>query len=297
MATARPLAIIDELLATVDYLRISVGDPTGEAGRWVPCRPLVADPAALAALVATTRAERGTDRDDVATSLFVQGYAFRIATAAIGAWLLSGRRARRVARQRRRSPSAGVGPTASTSPCASASLDGRTVGRPPRRARRRPPRPVRRHRPPLVPGRRRPAVGQRGRVLRVVVRRRRRRPAGDVGSRSATGPRSSSPPPGPRSATAAAWSASASASPGSAAAAASGTRPSRRGSARTARCGRRPTTRPATPPCWPRPAATASPVIDLEPPGGARCPNVTPTDIPTDDPRPTSCAGRRRWCS
>ena len=90
MATARPLAIIDELLATVDYLRISVGDPTREAGRWVPCRPLVGDPAALAALVAPTRAERGTDRDDVATSLFVQGYAFRIATVAIGAWVLSG---------------------------------------------------------------------------------------------------------------------------------------------------------------------------------------------------------------
>jgi ferric iron reductase protein FhuF len=82
------LGIIDELVATVDYLRISVGD-TG--GRWVPCAPLVTDPHALAALVATTRAERGTDRDDVATSLFVQGYAFRIATAAIGAWLLSGR--------------------------------------------------------------------------------------------------------------------------------------------------------------------------------------------------------------
>ena len=64
-------------------------------------------------------------------------------------------------------------------------------------------------------------------------------PCRRVGSRSATGPRSSSPPPGPRSATAAAWSASASGSPGSAAAAASGTRPSRRGSARTARCGRR----------------------------------------------------------
>jgi len=90
MATARPLAIIDELLATVDYLRISVGDPTAEVGHWVPCGPLVDDPAALAALVAPTRAARGTDRDDVATSLFAQGYAFRIATAAIGAWVLSG---------------------------------------------------------------------------------------------------------------------------------------------------------------------------------------------------------------
>ena len=31
----------------------------------------------------------GTDRDDVATSLFVQGYAFRIATVAVGSWLLA----------------------------------------------------------------------------------------------------------------------------------------------------------------------------------------------------------------
>ncbi|MET0910874.1 MAG: IucA/IucC family C-terminal-domain containing protein [Ilumatobacteraceae bacterium] len=90
MATARPLAIIDELLATVDYLRISVGEAARDPDRWMPCAPLVTDEAALAALVATTTSERGTDRDDVATSLFVQGYAFRIATAAIGAWLLSG---------------------------------------------------------------------------------------------------------------------------------------------------------------------------------------------------------------
>jgi iron complex transport system ATP-binding protein len=91
MATARPLAIIDELLATVDYLRISVGRAAGDPDRWVPCAPLVSEPEALAAVVATTRTERGTDRDDVATSLFVQGYAFRVATAVIGAWLVSGR--------------------------------------------------------------------------------------------------------------------------------------------------------------------------------------------------------------
>ncbi|MET0460254.1 MAG: IucA/IucC family C-terminal-domain containing protein, partial [Ilumatobacteraceae bacterium] len=85
------MGIIEELLATVDYLRISVGEAAGDADRWVPCAPLVDDPDVLAALIATTWAERGTDRGDVATSLFVQGYAFRIATAAIGVWLLSGR--------------------------------------------------------------------------------------------------------------------------------------------------------------------------------------------------------------
>jgi ferric iron reductase protein FhuF len=81
----------DELVAaitgTVDYLRVSVGVGR-DAGEWFPCEPLVGDPEHLAAVVATTKAGRGTDRDDVAVSLFVQGYAFRIASLAIGAWVL-----------------------------------------------------------------------------------------------------------------------------------------------------------------------------------------------------------------
>ena len=87
MAAARPLAIIDELLSTVDYLRISVGD-AGEG--WLPCRSLVDDRAVLAAVIGPTKAQCRTDRDDVATSLFVQGYAFRVAPSAIGSWLLAG---------------------------------------------------------------------------------------------------------------------------------------------------------------------------------------------------------------
>lgn len=86
MATARPSAIIDELLAAVDYLRISVDDP---GAQWVACADLLGDPSELARVVGTTMAERGTDRADVATSLFVQGYVFRIATVAIGSWLLA----------------------------------------------------------------------------------------------------------------------------------------------------------------------------------------------------------------
>ena len=49
---------------------------------------IVSDPAYLGSLVASTKVPLGTDRDDVATSLFVQGYAFRIATVAVGSWLL-----------------------------------------------------------------------------------------------------------------------------------------------------------------------------------------------------------------
>src|SRR4051794_26057760 len=86
MATAEPLTIVDELTSTVDYLRISVGAAPGE---WLSCRELAADPDHLGHVVATTKLARGTDRDAVAPSLFVQGYAFRIATVAVGAWLLA----------------------------------------------------------------------------------------------------------------------------------------------------------------------------------------------------------------
>ena len=85
MPTDRPAAVIGELSATVDYLRITVGGPTDA---WLQCAPLVSDPEVLGALIASTKADRGTDQDDVATSLFVQGYAFRVASTAIGVWLL-----------------------------------------------------------------------------------------------------------------------------------------------------------------------------------------------------------------
>jgi ferric iron reductase protein FhuF len=82
-------ATVDRLLATVSYLRITVGDDDdGDVEGRLRCQPLVDDPAALIELVRSTAAGRGTDRDDVATSVFVQAYAFRIASLAIGAWLL-----------------------------------------------------------------------------------------------------------------------------------------------------------------------------------------------------------------
>ena len=169
MATAEPLAIIDELLSTVDYLRISVGD-VGE--RWLPCEPLVGDSVALAALIATTKSDRGTDRDDVATSLFVQGYAFRIASVAIGSWLLAGavldvspsRTSIAIGRGRpeRRQPEDAAG-----------DVTGERHGRS-RRRDRGAPRPVGRHRTRDVPGRDGTAVGQRGRLVCGFVRRVRR---------------------------------------------------------------------------------------------------------------------------
>lgn len=80
------LQTIERVRSTVNYLRVGVG--ADHEGEWLSCEPLATDPEALAALVATTAEGRGTDRDDVATSLFVQGYAFRVASLAIGAWLI-----------------------------------------------------------------------------------------------------------------------------------------------------------------------------------------------------------------
>jgi ferric iron reductase protein FhuF len=81
------IEVLDRVTSTVDYLRVTVGDGSG-ATDWLPCDGLVSDPVALGELARATAAGRGTDRDDVAMSLLVQGYAFRIASVAIGAWLL-----------------------------------------------------------------------------------------------------------------------------------------------------------------------------------------------------------------
>ena len=87
MATATLETAVADLTSSVDYLWITIGRP--ENG-WLTCQRLVTDPGYLRTIVADTRTARGTDRSDVATSLFVQGYVFRIATVAIGSWLRHG---------------------------------------------------------------------------------------------------------------------------------------------------------------------------------------------------------------
>ena len=78
--------VVDRVTSTVTYLRVSVG--SGETDDWLPCEELVSEPRALGDLAQETAAGRGADRHPVAMSLLVQGYAFRIASLAIGAWLL-----------------------------------------------------------------------------------------------------------------------------------------------------------------------------------------------------------------
>lgn len=79
---------IEHILATVGYLRVTVGAGSADDASWLASSGLVGDPEHLLRVVRDTAKGRGTDRDDVAMSLFVQGYAFRIASTAIGAWLV-----------------------------------------------------------------------------------------------------------------------------------------------------------------------------------------------------------------
>jgi ferric iron reductase protein FhuF len=83
-------AVVEQVTSTVSYLRVAV-DTVADGPTWLACGPLVREPSALLDLVRSTAAGRGTDRDDVAMSLFVQGYAFRIASVAIGSWLVADR--------------------------------------------------------------------------------------------------------------------------------------------------------------------------------------------------------------
>lgn len=87
----RPAAdeLVSRITATVDYLRVSVGPPApGEP--WLACGALVGDPGHLLDVVQSTAGARGAAAEHVALSLFVQGYSFRIASVAIGGWLLEG---------------------------------------------------------------------------------------------------------------------------------------------------------------------------------------------------------------
>jgi ferric iron reductase protein FhuF len=78
--------VVDAVTATVGHLRIAVGPPDDG---WLSSRDLLDDADALCRVVAGTAAGRGTDRQDVAMSLFVQAYSYRVASAAIGGWLVA----------------------------------------------------------------------------------------------------------------------------------------------------------------------------------------------------------------
>lgn len=58
---------------------------------WIPCHRLLEDPATLAETVERTKELRNIERDDLAMSFFVIGYATRVALAAIAVWVLADR--------------------------------------------------------------------------------------------------------------------------------------------------------------------------------------------------------------
>lgn len=84
--------LLAAVLDAVGYLRIRARRDADPDTDWLRCRDLVSDPRHLLHVVRGTAEGRGTTRDDIALSLFVQAYAFRIAATSIGGWLLSGGR-------------------------------------------------------------------------------------------------------------------------------------------------------------------------------------------------------------
>ena len=80
--------VVEELLTTVDYLRIMVGT-VSDGREWLVSSDLIADPPWLLSIVWSTAAGWDTDDDTVAMSLFIQGYVYRIASTAIGSFVLS----------------------------------------------------------------------------------------------------------------------------------------------------------------------------------------------------------------
>lgn len=72
----------------VSFLVVPI-DPVGE--EWVACDALIEDPGVLRELVDSTGAGRGTSDPAVAASLFTQSYAYRLASATLAPFVLTGR--------------------------------------------------------------------------------------------------------------------------------------------------------------------------------------------------------------
>jgi ferric iron reductase protein FhuF len=84
-----PVAALEAVTGEVNYIRVSVRESDGSYDDWVSGASLVRDPTFLYDTMRTTMDARGIERDDVGMSLIVQGYAFRIASVAIGTWLVA----------------------------------------------------------------------------------------------------------------------------------------------------------------------------------------------------------------
>jgi siderophore-iron reductase FhuF len=80
--------VINQVVDTIEHLRVSAG-PLDDEG-WLSCRELVDEPESLRRIIRSVGEARQPGRDDMTMSIFAQGYAYRVASVAIGAWLLEG---------------------------------------------------------------------------------------------------------------------------------------------------------------------------------------------------------------
>ena len=78
--------VVEAVQARASYLRCATEAPADEG--WIRCHDLIADPALLRREIEATAPGRGTDDMQVATSLYVQSYAFRLPSIAVAAYAL-----------------------------------------------------------------------------------------------------------------------------------------------------------------------------------------------------------------
>jgi ferric iron reductase protein FhuF len=74
------------VLERVSYLRCHITAPASDG--WLGCAELIADHDLLGRQIAATGPGRGTTNEQVAASLFAQGYAFRVPSIAVAAYAL-----------------------------------------------------------------------------------------------------------------------------------------------------------------------------------------------------------------
>lgn len=77
---------VGAIQARAPYISCATSAPTEDG--WLSCATLIGDPACLRAEIEATATGRGTDDDQVLTSVFVQSYAFRVASVAVAAFAL-----------------------------------------------------------------------------------------------------------------------------------------------------------------------------------------------------------------
>jgi len=80
--------VLGEVQRRVSYLRAELAVPTADAASWIDCENVPADPVALDTAIDAGAATRGGGDRQVAASLLVQSYAFKVAAPALAAYAI-----------------------------------------------------------------------------------------------------------------------------------------------------------------------------------------------------------------